>query len=211
MPEIARNEEGFYCGPWRGREVRLPSVTTVLSLLSSYDKVSRDIMDRAAKFGSAVHKIVELHERGTLDEASLRPKAQYLADMTPILEAWKRCKLENDVRVFAAEQVVLSLKHQYAGRLDVVAMVKGVPAIVEIKSRPYNPMLEPLQTAAYFAAWNEQSRLDAPGWIMARERWFCELRLDGGYDFRPIKGKNDFHYFRCCLAAWNWREGNGGK
>jgi hypothetical protein len=168
-------------------------------------------MDRAAKFGSAVHKIVELHEKGTLDEASLRPKERYLADMTPILDAWKRCKQANGVQPLNVEQVVVSLRNQYAGRMDVMALVKGTPAIVEIKSRPYNQMLEPLQTAAYMEAWNELTGLDVPGWLRARERWFCELRLDGGYDFRPIKGKNDFHYFRCCLAAWNWRQGNGGK
>jgi hypothetical protein len=202
---LERDQDGFYKGEWLGKDVRFPSVTTALGLISNYDHVSKDVLERACAFGNAVHRIVELHEHGKLDENSLRPKGKYLADTSGILEAWKKCKREKHIEVYAVEQVVASLKYQYAGRLDVVAKVKGVLALIEIKSRAYNPMLEPLQTSAYANAWDEAHK------EKIKERWFCELRLDGGYDFRPIKGKNDFHYFRCCLAAWNWREGNGGK
>ena len=180
----------------------MPSVTTVLGLLSNYDFVSKDIMDRAARFGSAVHKIVELHENGKLDEASLRPREKYLADMTPILEAWKRCKVENNIQVLEAEKVVVSMKWQYAGRLDVIALVKGVPAIVEIKSRPYNPMLDNLQTAAYSGGYCENHPK-----FKIKERFLCELKLDGDFNMTRISTKQDgdLSIFRCCLAAFNYR------
>lgn len=185
-------------------------MTTVLGLLSDYSRVDRSIMERACEFGSAVHKIVELHETGRLDESSLRPKDQYLADMTPILDAWKLCKSETGLRVLHVEQVVVSIKYGYAGRLDAIAEVHGVPAIVEIKSRPFNGMLEPLQTAAYLEAWNENHRTEK-----AKARWFCELRLDGSYVFKKIKqgiGEPDhFTIFRSALAILRWRRMTNGK
>lgn len=174
--------------------------------------MDRSILERAQQFGNAVHKIVELHEKGTLDEASLRPQEQYLADMTPILEAWKAFKRDKAVKVLYVERPVASVRYCYAGRLDAIVEMEVVGKIrrrvlVEVKSRPYNPVLEPLQTSAYMEAWNESA--DAKERVDAR--CFVELRLDGTYDARFVKGREDFHYFRCVLAAWNWRRGNGGQ
>lgn len=179
-------------------------------MLSDYSRVDKSIMERACAFGSAVHKIVELHETGRLDEASLRPKEQYLADMTPILEAWKLCKAETGLQVLHVEQVVASVKYGYAGRLDAIGKLRDVPGVVELKSRPFNSMLEPLQTAAYLEAWNECHPTER-----VKSRWFCELRLDGTYAFKEIKlgiGEPDhFTIFRSALALYRWRRMTNGK
>lgn len=195
---LTRNEEGYYVGEWNGRQMRLPSVTTVLGLLENYDRVDREILARACAFGTAVHSVVDLHESGMLDESTLD------ANLIPILSAWKLCKAERDVAIRITECVVVSTKMQYAGRLDAVGTVADVPALIEIKSRPYNSMLEPLQTAAYLEAWNEMNP-DSK----VKTRYFCELRLDGGYTLRQITGKEDIQYFRCVLAAYNWRQSHG--
>jgi hypothetical protein len=201
MDSIKRDEIGHYRGMWKGKEINFPSVTTVLGLLADYSRVDKDVMERACQFGTAVHSIVDLFEKGTLDEASLKPQESYLADMTGILDAWKTCKKKFDINVIETEPVVVSLKCQYAGRADVIASVgkPGVPSLIEIKSRAYNAMLEPLQTAAYLEAYPTK----------LKRRFFCELRLDGSYQFREIKGKDDFHYFLCVLAAFNWRQNHG--
>ena len=179
-------------------------------MLADYSRVDRSIMDRACAFGNAVHKVVELHETGRLDEASLRPKEQYLADMTPILDAWKLCVAEQGLKVLHVESVIASLKYGYAGRLDAIAEVRGVPSVVEIKSRPFNGMLEPLQTAAYLEAWNECHPKER-----VKSRWFCELRLDGTYSFKEISkglGEPDhFSIFRSALALFQWRRLKNGK
>ena len=162
-------------------------------------------MERAAEFGRKVHRIVELACQGRLQESSLKPAHAYEADLTPILQAWLRCMAERDVKRPEVEVVVASLKHGYAGRLDLIADVSGVRSVIEIKSRPYNPIREPLQTIAYLEAYNENK----PAAERARRRFFCELRLDGAYDWRVMKGKQDFHYFRCLLAIHHWEGKNG--
>jgi hypothetical protein len=216
---IQRDQFGYYRGDWRGREVRLPSVTTVLGLFADYSHVNESIMDRAAEFGTAVHNIVDLHEKGTLLESSLEPGEIEIpnlgkvktADMRPILDAWKKCRLEKNIGHLETEMNVASIRHGFAGRLDAVGLVDGIGSIIEIKSRPFNSMLEPLQTAAYREAWNESTEHanNIKAFPIAIRRIFVELRLDGTYDWRPMKGKHDFQYFKCCLAAFNWRENNG--
>ena len=173
MEEIRRDETGYYIGQWQGKRVRVPSVTTVLGLLADYSQVKPDLLERACNFGTAVHSIVELYETGRLDLESLKPHGIRLpdgtvtmtADMTPILEAWKKCKEDQGFTVYAVEKHVCSLRHGYAGRPDVVAFLQdGTRILVEIKSRAYNSKLEPLQTAAYLEAWNENQ----PGYRLTK-------------------------------------------
>jgi hypothetical protein len=182
----------------------------VLGLISDYSKVNKEILERACAFGSAVHKVVELYEIGTLDESSLRPKEQYLADMTPILDAWKKCRKEQNLEVLHVEVPVVSMKFRYAGRLDAIAKVNGIPSLIEIKSRPYNRTLEPLQTAAYLEAWNEGNPQEK-----VKVRYFCELKLDGSYNFLNIKRNagepEHFSIFKCLLAVYQWEEITYGK
>ena len=84
-----------------------------------------------------------------------------------------------------------------------IATVGGVLSLIEIKSRAYNPILDPLQAVAYMEAANEKRK------EKIKQRYFCELGLNGVSEFRKLNGRDDFHYFRCCLAAWNWRNGGG--
>jgi hypothetical protein len=211
MEEIRRDETGYYIGEWKGKRVRVPSVTTVLGLLADYSQVKPDLLKRACDFGTAVHSIVELYEKGTLDPESLKPHGIRLpdgnvtmtADMTPILNAWIKCKQDKGFTVHAVEEPICSLRHGYAGRPDAIAFLDGgVRILIEIKSRPYNSMLEPLQTAAYLEGWNEGN----PGYKLTK-RFFCELRLDGTYDWREIINKPTDHFqiFRSALALWQWR------
>lgn len=65
--------------------VRIPGVTEILqdAGLSNLDGVNQDILERAAEFGKAVHKTIELYCKGTLDIESLDPA------LVPYLAAWK--------------------------------------------------------------------------------------------------------------------------
>lgn len=202
---LERDQSGYYRGEWKGRTIRLPSVTTVLGILGTYDKVNPALLERNAAFGTAVHRLVDLYERNRLDVSSLKPEERGLADLTPILDAWLKCRTDHTFgpRVFT-EEAVVSLRHGYAGTVDVVAFADGIWTLIEVKSRPFNPANERLQTAAYWTAWNEDTER-----VRIERRAFCELRLDGTYDWRTMKGKDDFLYFKSCLAAFNWRESGG--
>lgn len=200
---LVANEDGYYYGPG----IKVPRVTHVLSMLSDYHKVDKDIMERAQKFGTRVHKMVELYERGLLDEKSLRPTDPTQTDLTPLLNAWKRFVKDFYVVVTETEGVIYK-PNGYAGTHDGVGMVKrnGVmkKTLIEIKTRGFNKLLDPLQTAAYMDAYNhDKLRKDR-----IERRLLVTLKLDGTYGYKWMTSKDDILYFRSLLAVWNWKGKN---
>ncbi len=160
--------------------------------------VAPDILKRAGDFGTAVHDTLDLYESGKLDHDNLDPI------LAKILEAWERCKAYHKIEVQNTELPIVSTKYQYAGRFDVVAAVRGVNSIIELKSRPYNAMTDPLQVAAYLQGYNESYPKDK-----ASRRFFCGFDLKGGYNFFEIKkipGQPEhLHMFLNALGLYKWK------
>lgn len=63
----------------------IPSVTQILDSngFSDFGRVPPEILERSSLFGKAVHKTIELHCKGKLDEESLDP------ELKPYLKAWE--------------------------------------------------------------------------------------------------------------------------
>jgi hypothetical protein len=201
--EVVAHEDGFYYGDG----IKVPRVTHVLSMLSDYHKVDKDIMERAQRFGTSVHKMVELYEKGMLDESSLKPIYKNQTDLTPILDSWKKFKNDFDVKILETESVIYK-PNGYAGTLDGVGMVKRnnvhKKTLIEIKTRPFSKLLDPLQTAAYVDAYNNS----LPSNEKIVRRVVLHLKLDGNYGYKWITSNDDILYFRSLLAVWNWRNNN---
>lgn len=201
-------DDGYYRGEYKGREYKLPRVTHVLSLLSNYGKVDLDVMRRAQNFGNAVHSIVDLWENDQLDIDSLKPTDRTQTDLTPVLEAWKSFKADFNVDVEETEKTIFHLGQYYAGTLDAVGFVSRnkvkKKTLIEIKTRAYNKLLDPLQTAAYMEAYNSFNK----GADKIVRRILVYLKLDGKYQYQWMASKEDSHYFRSVLATYNWKEKN---
>ena len=100
-------------------EERLPSVSEVKEPLTDFSMVAPEVMARASAFGTAVHKMVELHlgdqlNMGALDEALFGPLEAF--------ELWL-----SEVRPFQVETGVL----------------------IDVKSRAFDRVADPVQLAAY--------------------------------------------------------------
>ncbi len=156
-----------------------------------------DRFRNAADFGRNVHSMTDLDDDGTLDEETLDP------GLRPLLKAWRTFKEETGF-VLIESEVKLASRLGYAGTADRIANVDNRAALVEIKSRPFNPVTDVLQTAAYKAAWEEMH----PGVRLAK-RIVISLNLDGSYSLNENKGPRDFEVFRCALALSNWRQNHG--
>lgn len=168
-------------------------------MLSDFSRVNKYDLEKAAKFGTAVHTLVELYETDKLDRPTIAPILEAL------LQAWERCKKDNKIVVRRVEVAVVSLRYRFAGRLDVIAEVRGVPAQIELKSRDYNPVTEKLQTIAYQQAFNESYPKER-----VNRRYFCGLDYKKeDYDFREIKrvpGEPEhLAMFLSALAIYNWK------
>ena len=107
--------------------VIVPSVTQVLGLKfgSKYDHVDPETLERACNYGTAVHKAVENYCTLGIDDGSREIRNyRFLKSYYDI----KPIKNEIPIIIFADDIPLV------AGRLDMVAEIKGAVAIADIKT-----------------------------------------------------------------------------
>jgi hypothetical protein len=166
--------------------VVVPSVTQVLAPLSDYRRVRPDVLDAARHLGTAVHTACDLDDRGTLDERSVQPV------LRGFLAGWRLFCAEHHAVWSAIEQCVYHPALGYAGRLDRLGTVDGVPTVVDLKtSARLSPAVGP-QLAAYAKA------LPEPG--PGIRRLAVQLRPDGRYTQREYADPMDWAVFASLLT-----------
>ena len=125
----------------------LPSVSTILGATIFKDKykdVDPYILQRAAQFGTGVHKAIEINDYFGLDDL------QYT-----VFKRYKRLCTKHDIKPIAHEQIVYTDK--YAGTLDMIALIDNVNCLVDVKTT-YNLDREYLswQLSLYELAYGKQ-------------------------------------------------------
>lgn len=147
MARAAGNDPyySFYLnGNKKAEVIRLPSVTTILSRVygvSQYvvtwgynlglagGETPKEFRDRRAEEGSLAHAWVE-------QWVDLDKKGQTLEPETGYNKAWLKFVAEHDPTILASEKTLFSLKHLYAGTLDLILLNKdGAPRIVDLKTK----------------------------------------------------------------------------
>lgn len=114
-----------------------------------------DVRDERAAEGTDAHEYLQALAT-TGNAKTLLPNPYHQA----VQAFWDSEQLD----VVASEQILLSLKHRYAGTCDLVVHLGQVPrVIVDLKTRgaPYAYASDHFQLAAYRTAWNEMHP-DAP-------------------------------------------------
>ncbi len=178
---------------WNGQPV--PGVTSVLAPLTDYSRIPADRLERARQEGIAIHKTVELHAKGDLDEDSLPDW------LRPRLAAFKKFMVDTQFEIRGSEQQVYHSAYGYAGTLDLAgAMVipegrrtKRVGALIDVKRSFAAGDVIGYQLAAYMAAVN-----DTPAPTITH-RYALQLREDGTYRLEHFPNPNDFAAFLTCL------------
>ena len=100
--------------------------------------------DTAADVGSRIHALAEQINRGL--EPAVTP------DDAPFIDAYRAFLASFRPRFVAAEEMVVSLRHRYAGTLDAVAVIDGETWLLDLKSGSGVYPETALQLAAYGAA-----------------------------------------------------------
>ena len=80
--------------------------------------------------------------------------------------------------------------------------MKGVLAIIDIKTTAAMNPVTALQLAAYQEAYNAGRK------EKAQERWAVQLRKDGTYRLHQYKDRADLSVFLACVQIFNWKERN---
>lgn len=177
----------------RGRVV--PSVTTVLGILTDFGAVPAEVLARAAEFGTHVHQACALWNRGILDEAALDPA------LAPYLAQWQRFVVESGAEIRDSELPVYHRGLNYAGTLDVLADWKGQRCVIDIKTGVV-PRSVGAQTEAYRRAHDSQECGPA-----ARRRYCVQLTADA-YKVHALTDPSDWALFNSCLNIWRYRNGH---
>lgn len=189
---------------WLGAK-RLPGTTAVLALLGGYEGIPAHILRKAADRGTAVHKVTELDDAGTLDYGSLDDS------LIGYLMGWHRFKDEMRPEILDAEVADYHPQLLYAGTRDRRLILHGKAraklSILDIKS---SYMLMPTtgpQTAAYEAIYNATAEKDE----QVQHRYGLKLKPDGTYELKEYKDRGDFNTFVSALNCYRFLETHNHK
>lgn len=177
-------------------EKSIPSVTTVLTSagISDYSGVLKPVLENAANRGSSVHKILEMFDIGVLPTDD--PKQWY----TPYLVAWVEFIFKFDVQIIECEKRVFHEKFWFAGTLDRIAEIKGVPYVLDIKTTACIMPSHSIQTSAYALAYKAMF-----GKTLKRASVYIRPHE---YVFNPNTNKTDESVFLAALQIHNWKVQN---
>lgn len=169
----------------------LPSVTQIIKPLYDFSAVPDGVLQRAADFGTAVHKTVELYLKDDLDEDSLD---EPLYNCLLAFQAFEADHYDIFDETPVVEQIGYHPKLKYAGIPDLAFPSR----IIDIKSRKVNMFTDSIQLAAY-------DHMTGNG---ERERLVLELCDDTSYTLtcvNPTKrsGKEAWSRFRYLLDYYN--------
>lgn len=106
----------------------IPSVSEILRYIfpNKYDGIPKCVLDKKAEYGTKVHYAIECIEKN--EEMPVLNIYQEIS-----IKQYKKIKEENKIEVLNQEQII-SYKMEYAGRLDMIALVKNKFCLVDIKT-----------------------------------------------------------------------------
>lgn len=178
---------------YRDCGVRLPSVTQIIADAGLYGNTSY-FTEYTRDRGSFVHKAIEYHLSGELDEATLDPV------IVPYFEAWKRFEKESDYVSESCELMLSSQIYRYAGTIDHVGHINRHPCIIDVKTGAPTPATG-IQLAGY------ENLLIVKG----AKRFALHLKDDGNYKLIEYKDRNDRNVFLAALSLYYWKQNNNVK
>lgn len=176
--------------------VKLPSVTGIIKPLYDFSSIPPLVLAKAAAYGTAVHKMIELEIKGELDYGTLDD------GLLPALEAFGKWKsdypdISKMLPSSAIEKIMASTKLRVAGTADII--IDGL-MVIDIKTREPNLLTDSIQCEGYDALWRDNGGIRTKG--PYEHRILC-LKLDGNYDFPRVNHKDAKSRFRFLLDHYH--------
>lgn len=174
----------------------IPGVTSILAECGFSDGlkfVNGKLLEYKGDLGTEIHRVCYLYDQDRLvmDSVDLTVK--------PYLCAYIEFKADYGVNVLESEIIVHSKKHNFAGKIDIVAEIDGKRTIIDIKSGSSVPKCARLQTAGYFIAFNSERKMPEK----AKKRLVVRLLPDATYKVEEYREKCDMSGFLACLSFLN--------
>jgi hypothetical protein len=139
--ETEKSRAYYFLAEGGQRRVRLPSVTGILSETwptshQMMDWLKREggnadtLRDSGATRGKAIHKFVERY----MESGDLMKFSEYPEEYLPYFEGIARFLWDHDPKPLAIERLIVHPDLRYAGRLDLIATLDGVPTLLDFKT-----------------------------------------------------------------------------
>lgn len=186
-------EESGHIYRWDDKIV--PSVTQILR-----DQGIHVISDFSTgpETGAAVHNAINLLELGGYIPAN------HPAEIEPYMAAYVEFKKAVDLQIKATEMRVYSEAYEYAGCLDILALINTNRGLIDIKTGVPNPAT-PVQIAGYWSALPPKIKTGIGCYSL-------HLKADGKYKLDKIKPMDLLaaqRIFLGALSTWKFRENHG--
>ena len=191
-----------------GSTKAVPSVTTIMKDAGYYSRLFKkkedgeinfpteadDKLRVAADRGTAVHKITEDMDRD-------KPVGPIDNDLLPYVNAYKTFREENNITITEIEFFVHEEEFWYAGALDRIMTINGVPSIVDIKTGQELDT-KGIQLAAYQFAWEKM------GGDKGLARFALHLKSNGNYRLVPYRSREDLANFLAAVRVYHYKRRN---
>ncbi len=170
--------------------VHYPSVTQVIADAGLYGNASY-FTDYHRDRGSFMHKIIQYHLEGELDEATIDPALQ------GYFEAWKKFETESSYVSESCEVTKVNEIHRFAGTIDHIGHMNGHYCLMDVKTGPIYPATA-IQTGGYAILMKSHGV----------KRFGLQLTKEGKYKLTEFKDWHDSNVFLSALSLYYWKRNN---
>lgn len=172
-----------------------PSVSQILKANGLMESFRHN--PTALNNGTAIHRALELHDLGKLDERSLDSR------LAKCIQLWEKFKKEIGVVCVLGAEERVCFGVMYAGTIDrILSLNSGKKMILDFKSGSPQPWAA-LQTAAYAMAYDITNHKEYER-CCAKVHWDMDRIV-----YKPYKDHADFNSFMAMATVFHWKKNNG--
>jgi len=179
----------------------VPGVSEVIDVsgLDEFSRIPEDLLAYKSELGTNIHEMLELYDKGSLDEKSLN------ATLQPFLVGYKRFLQDYKPTIKAIEQMFIGNNYDYPdevyiGRVDRIFGIGEDNWIIDIKTGG-KYKYQKLQTAGYLNAYRTMTDVND----LTNIRGCLYLNKEGEYDLKFHEDDVDMHRFFSCLGIFYYR------
>jgi hypothetical protein len=191
----------LYLDLLKAQPMSRPVYTMTLAGRLGTVRAHRRAMERAGAIGSQTHALIEWTLRHELGQTVPdRPEVDDPARWA--FEAYRKWAEAVNLQPRLIEQTVWSRTHKYAGTMDLLADVDGVPTLVDFKTGKAIYPEAHLQNVAYQVALAEMGHATPAGGLIVR---LPKVRTDPDFELATVRPVGDLlPVFLAVRQLWQW-------